>query len=228
MLTFTMVELLAAASEDKPVAGWAVLVAAVPALVTLIGTLWQVRAHRPADIDASADWPEALSVRIERLQTKRPATTVHPVLARRLVFWHVAVAVLFLALLPVWRFTFLAVLAALYLVGAAYYAWTYQRDHTADLESSAHLLVEGEVAALNERLKESLVRLGAHLEAFDFTDADHSTLTARVTEARLEISVTPAPPGHYEVAVSSRAVRLLDGFPRATQLIDDFIRAFRP
>ena len=236
-----MVELFAAATEDKSGSGWAVLVAAVPALVTLVGTLWQIRAHFPAST-AVPEWPDALRVRVVRLSTRRPATGVHPVLARRLVIWHLAIAVFLLGLLPLWPFWFLAAMAVFYLAGAGFYAWEYSRNHAADLESSAHLLVEGDLAVLCERLKETLILVGARIEAFDFTDPSRATITARVPGARLQATVTPtrldttppttrpaptAPSDVHEAALLGCPIRVLDGFPRATQAIDNFIRIFQ-
>jgi hypothetical protein len=176
------------------------MAAAIPALVTLGGTVWQIYARHPigaGPASRAADIARGDRIRVEQLATHRPATTVHPWFARVMVIWHVVVAATFVVLWlrpidvpPFGRLDFLIPLAMLYLLGAAFYAVKYRSSRTADLGSWARLEVEAEPRPLFERCRSSLAAAGLRLTTVDFSDSAEARAAAEIGGARLALAIT--------------------------------------
>lgn len=219
--------------DDKPNPVWTVAVAAVPALITLVGTVWQVGAHRSKARATLPPWPADQQVQVLRVTTDRPATTIDPASARVMVIWHLVVAGVLLliwlhpfAQLPFVSLPFLLPMAVLYLLGAAFYAWKYLTNHAMGVLPSAELLVEGDGEALRGRLMASLASIGAEVAAFDFTDPANARVTARTGGASITAVTAAGENRRFLIRVEGTATRRVDGLPRARRRVDDFVKVF--
>src|SRR4051794_30967793 len=152
--------MISAAPEEPLAPIWTVVAAAVPATITLAGTLAKLNAQRP--LQTSPVRIDDPSPRLLRLIVHRPEWSIQPRFAVKMIVWHIAVAG---ALFLIWSkpevvglssLSFLVPLAAIYAGAALYYAWALWKLRGVDLSARAELVVESDLATFEKRLLASM------------------------------------------------------------------------
>lgn len=231
-----------------------IAVAIIPALVTLVGTLWQIYARRPSSPTAQTAPGE--SVLVLRLCTKTPRSTLHPWFAIAMVVWHFAVAFVLFGL--VWLSlvdpAVILAIASVYLIAAGVYGIEYYRVRGEETYAEADIVVNAEAQALFSHCLTSVWAAGLKTTSLDRSDDDKITIDARAPGSAFRVEMTAkdrgaerrtqyadsegargwssvgasSPTGGrlYDLHVRADPTRPGDGIPRAIQSMDAFLRSF--